>query len=37
MQTNPISDFGIDGASISYIGHDLQRPECILTQTHATL
>jgi sugar lactone lactonase YvrE len=37
MQTNPISDFGIDRASISYIGHDLQRPECILAEPDGTL
>jgi sugar lactone lactonase YvrE len=37
MQNNPISDFGIDRASISYIGHDLQRPECILAEPDGTL
>jgi gluconolactonase len=37
MQTNPISDFGIDQASIRYIGNDLQRPECILAEPDGTL
>ena len=25
--TNPILDFGIDTASLRYVGHDLQRPD----------
>ena len=37
MQTNPILDFGIDKASLQYIGHDLQRPECILAERDGTL
>ena len=35
--TNPILDFGIDKSSIQYIGHDLQRPECILAEPDGTL
>ena len=34
---NPILDFGIDRAAIRYIGHDLQRPECILAEPDGTL
>ena len=34
---NPILDFGIDTASIRYVGHDLQRPECILAEPDGTL
>ena len=34
---NPILDFGIDRASIRYVGHDLQRPECILAEPDGTL
>ena len=30
-------DFGIDQASLRYIGHDLQRPECILAERDGTL
>ncbi len=37
MQTNPIQDFEIDKAAIRYIGHDLQRPECILAEPDGTL
>jgi gluconolactonase len=35
--TNPILDFGIDKASLRYIGQDLQRPECILAEPDGTL
>ena len=35
--TNPILDFGIDTASLRYVGHDLQRPECILAEPDGTL
>jgi len=35
--TNPILDFGIDKASLRYIGHGLQRPECILAEKDGTL
>ena len=34
---NPILDFGIDTASIRYVGSDLQRPECILAEPDGTL
>ena len=34
---NPILDFGIDKACIRYVGHDLQRPECILAEPDGTL
>ena len=37
MNRNPILDFEIDKASIGYIGHDLQRPECILAEPDGTL
>jgi gluconolactonase len=35
--SNPILDFGIDKSTIRYIGHDLQRPECILAEPDGTL
>jgi sugar lactone lactonase YvrE len=34
---NPILDFGIDKASIRYVGRDLQRPECILAEPDGTI
>jgi sugar lactone lactonase YvrE len=34
---NPILDFEIDKSAITYIGHDLQRPECILAEPDGTL
>jgi gluconolactonase len=37
VTANPILDFGIDKAALSYIGHDLQRPECILAEPDGTL
>lgn len=37
VRPNPILDFGIDAASIRYIGHDLQRPECILAERDGTV
>jgi sugar lactone lactonase YvrE len=37
VQPNPILDFGIDKSTIRYIGHDLQRPECILAEPDGTL
>jgi gluconolactonase len=37
VKTNPITDFGVDKSSIRYIGHDLQRPECILAERDGTL
>jgi len=37
MSANPILDFGIDKATLQYVGHDLQRPECILAEKDGTL
>jgi sugar lactone lactonase YvrE len=37
VDSNPILDFGIDKASLKYIGQDLQRPECILAEVDGTL
>ena len=34
---NPLDGFVVDRASISYIGRDLQRPECILAEPDGTL
>jgi len=34
---NPIIDFGIDKSTLPYVGHDLQRPECILAEPDGTL
>ncbi|HEY7458278.1 MAG TPA: SMP-30/gluconolactonase/LRE family protein, partial [Xanthobacteraceae bacterium] len=30
--SNPVLDFGIEKDCLSYAGHDLQRPECILAE-----
>lgn len=35
--TNPLKGFQVDPADIKYIGHDLQRPECILAERDGTL
>ena len=37
MKNNPILDFGIDKASLKYIGQNLKRPECILAERDGTL
>jgi sugar lactone lactonase YvrE len=37
LSSNPILDFGIDKASLKYVGEDLQRPECILAERDGTL
>jgi sugar lactone lactonase YvrE len=37
MRRNPILDFEIDKSAIQYVGHDLQRPECILAESDGTL
>lgn len=37
MATNPIDGFEVDPASIRTIGHDLQRPECILAKRDGSL
>jgi gluconolactonase len=34
---NPIHGFEIDRTAISFVGHDLQRPECILAEPDGTL
>jgi sugar lactone lactonase YvrE len=34
---NPLDGFTVDRAAISYVGHDLQRPECILAEPDGTL
>jgi gluconolactonase len=34
---NPILDFEIAESSIQYVGHDLERPECILAEPDGTL
>jgi len=37
LTDNPIIDFTIDPADMQFIGHDLQRPECILAEPDGTL
>jgi gluconolactonase len=37
MTSNPIDGFHIDRDAISYVGHDLQRPECILAERDGSL
>lgn len=37
MPNNPIDGFEVDPASLKSIGHDLQRPECILAEADGTL
>jgi sugar lactone lactonase YvrE len=37
LPTNPLLDFGIDTRELGYIGHDLQRPECILAERDGVL
>lgn len=37
MAANPIDGFEVDPASIRTIGHDLQRPECILAERDGSL
>jgi sugar lactone lactonase YvrE len=34
---NPLDGFTVDRAAIAYVGHDLQRPECILAEPDGTL
>ncbi len=34
---NPILDFDIDRNALDYVGHDLQRPECILAEPSGAL
>jgi gluconolactonase len=35
--TNPVLDFSIDRETLSYVGRDLQRPECILAEPDGAL
>ena len=35
--TNPLDGFSVDRGAIRYLGHDLQRPECILAEPDGTL
>jgi len=37
MKTNPLDGFSIDRNAITYIGQDLQRPECILAEPDGSL
>jgi gluconolactonase len=37
MAANPIDGFVVDPSMISYVGHDLQRPECILAEPDGML
>lgn len=37
VQANPLADFEVDKSAIQYVGHDLQRPECILAERDGTL
>lgn len=34
---NPLRDWRVDRAAIHYVGHDLQRPECILAEKDGSL
>jgi sugar lactone lactonase YvrE len=37
VNPNPILDFGVDPEAVQFVGHDLQRPECILAERDGTL
>ena len=37
MAKNPMIGFQVDRSEIRYVGHDLQRPECILAEPDGTL
>ncbi len=37
MSRNPLKGFRVDRSQIGFIGHDLQRPECILAEPDGTL
>ena len=37
MAENPMIGFQVDRSEIRYVGHDLQRPECILAEPDGTL
>ncbi len=34
---NPLDGFTVERSAISHIGHDLQRPECILAELDGSL
>lgn len=36
-EPNPLKGFQVDPAAIRYVGHELQRPECILAERNGTL
>lgn len=36
-KTNPLRGWQVDRAAIRHVGHDLQRPECVLAQRDGTL
>lgn len=37
MSNNPLIDWQVDRRDITFVGHDLQRPECIIAQRDGTL
>ena len=37
MSANPLDGFVVDPSQIEFIGHDLQRPECIVAERDGTL
>jgi len=37
MPANPLKGFRLDRTAIRYVGHDLQRPECVLAERDGTL
>jgi gluconolactonase len=37
MASNPVDGFRIDRDAITYLGHDLQRPECVLAEPDGSL
>src|SRR4051812_13225908 len=37
VKRNPILDFEVNRSAIQFVGHDLQRPECILAEPNGTL
>lgn len=37
MTTNPLRGWSVDRSGIRYVGHDLQRPECILAERDGTI
>jgi hypothetical protein len=37
MPANPLAGFEVDSSRIVHVGHDLQRPECILAERDGTM